>query len=155
MAQTTVRRATLEDVAFLSQAMHVDHLQEHPDSPNEGKASWIEGAMEATREQVLGQVRDSVTYVIQVRVERVGRLRVVRTSDRHFVAGIQIVPDHQGEGIGTAVITDLLQEARKRRVPLELKVSKNNPNAERLYLRLGFRRSGEEGNDYCMTTGSI
>ncbi len=31
-----------------------------------------------------------------------------------------------------------------------LQVSKSNPDAERLYTRLGFRRYGEEGDDYLM-----
>jgi ribosomal protein S18 acetylase RimI-like enzyme len=30
-------------------------------------------------------------------------------------------------------------------------VAKDNADAERLYTRLGFRRTGEEGDDYWMT----
>jgi RimJ/RimL family protein N-acetyltransferase len=93
-------------------------------------------------------------YVIQVGTERVGRLRVVRTTERHELAGIQIVPDYQGQGIGTSVITTILQEASERAVPVELRVNKDNADAERLYARLGFRRRGEEGDDYWMTTVS-
>lgn len=151
MPPVTVRLATLEDVEFLGQVMLGAHLQEHPDFPDEATAAWIEGAREDTREQVLGLVKDSTMYVIQADTERVGRLRVVRPPDRHLLAGIQIIPTHQRKGVGTAVITGLLQEARDAGVPLELKVSKNNADAERLYRRLGFLHSGVEGDEFVMT----
>ena len=57
-------------------------------------------------------------YVIQVGTERVGRLRVVRTTGRQELAGIQIVPDYQGQWIGTSIIKTILQEASERAVPL-------------------------------------
>ena len=101
---------------------------------------------------MLGKVENSTTYIIRVGAERAGRLRVVRTPERCHLAGIQIHPTHQARGIGTSVITSVLEEARERNVPVELEVAKDNPNAERLYVRLGFRRFGEQGNDYLMTT---
>jgi predicted GNAT family acetyltransferase len=78
----------------------------------------------------------------------------VRTTECHELAGIQIVPDYQGQGIGTSIIKTILQEASERAVPVELRVNKDNPDAERLYARLGFRRFGKEGDDYWMTTVS-
>jgi RimJ/RimL family protein N-acetyltransferase len=78
----------------------------------------------------------------------------VRTTERHELAGIQIVPDYQGQGIGTSIITTILQEASEKAVPVELRVNKDNPDAERLYARLGFRRCGAEGDNYWMTTVS-
>lgn len=151
MTDPEVRAATLNDVEFLSQTAYTVHVQRRPELSSEDKARWIEGFREDTRDQVLGGVQDSMTYVIYLGAERVGRLRVVRTNDRVFIAGIQILPEYQGKGIGTAVITTLQLEAAVRDVPIELKVSKDNPDAERLYTRLGFRRSGDDGDDYCMT----
>lgn len=154
MTDTTVRAATLSDVEFLSQTAYTVHVQGRPDLSPEDKAGWIEGFRADTRDHVLGKVADSVTYVIRAGSERVGRLRVVRPSDRLFLAGIQILPDYQRKGIGTAIITTLLLEAAEKKVPVELNVSKDNPDAERLYTRLGFRRNGEDGHDYCMTTSA-
>jgi ribosomal protein S18 acetylase RimI-like enzyme len=147
----TVRAAALEDVEFLGQLMWLGYQSDHPGAPDQAPPAWIEGARAETREQVHGQPLGSTTSVIEVDTERAGRLRVVRNPDRHVLAGIQILHDHRGRGIGTAIITELLREARTRDVPLELTVSKHNPNAERLYTRLGFRRVGEHGNDYLMT----
>lgn len=154
MTHTTVRVATLNDVELLSRTAYMTLVQRQPDLAPEDRARWIEGFREDAREQVLGRVPDSVTYVIRSGSVRVGRLRVVRTTDRIFLAGIQILPNHQGQGIGTTVITRLLSEAARTKVPVELKVAKDNPDAERLYTRLGFRRDGEDGDDYRMTSVS-
>ncbi|MBM7787846.1 GNAT family N-acetyltransferase [Tenggerimyces flavus] len=149
MPETTVTPATLHDVDFLIRLLGDvygrdpdEQAQAHNDARTQGDVM----------DQVLGMVENSTTYIIHAAGERVGRLRVVRTPERSHLAGIQIHPAHQGSGIGTTVITSVLAEARERNVPVELEVAKDNPNAERLYVRLGFRRFGEQGNDYLMTT---
>jgi ribosomal protein S18 acetylase RimI-like enzyme len=148
----TVRPATLEDVEFLSQLMWLGHQADHPGAPDQAPEAWIDRARAENHAQLRGCPKNSTTSVIEADTERVGRLRVVRSPDRHVLAGIQILPDHRGSGIGTQIITLLLHEARSMSVPVELTVSKHNPNAERLYTRLGFRRAGQHGNDYLMTT---
>lgn len=150
----TVIPATLNDVEFIAHVLYCIHVQADGEAQGETEASWAVGAKNAATEQVLGLVEGSVTYVVKAGAEPVGRLRVVRTDRRLEIAGIQILPDHQRKGVGTAVITMLLQEARERVVPAVLQVSKTNPEAERLYTRLGFRRSGhEDEHDYWMITG--
>ena len=150
MVDAAVRPATLDDVEFLSQLMWLGYRNDHPGAPDQAPATWLDGARAETRQQVRGHPPDSLTSVIEVDTERIGRLRVVRSPARHVLAGIQILPHHQGRGIGTQIITRLLHEARAMSVPLRLTVSKNNQNAERLYARLGFRRIGEHGTDHLM-----
>jgi GNAT superfamily N-acetyltransferase len=148
MPQPTFRPATLDDVDFICDVIYLTD----PGAPADpdAKASWREVAQGYTTDQVLGKEPDSITYVIEHDGERVGRLRVVRTAERHFIGGIQILPAKQNKGTGTAVINALLAEARERGLPLELNVSKHNPNAERLYVRLGFHRHTEVDDDYVM-----
>jgi ribosomal protein S18 acetylase RimI-like enzyme len=80
----------------------------------------------------------------------VGRLRVVRTADQLFIGGIQLLPDYQRRGIGTSLVTTLIQEGLSRGVPVALEVEKDNPDAERLYRRLGFERYGETDDAFRM-----
>ena len=101
-------------------------------------------------EQARGEIANSITSVIRCDGERVGRLRVVRIADFIEIAGLQVHPNWQSRGIGSAVIKDLQGESASTGVPLELDVAKTNPDAERLYVRLGFRRVGENGTDYRM-----
>jgi len=51
---------------------------------------------------------------------------------------IALLPEVQGRGVGTAVIRDLLRDARSRNKPLSLSVTEQNTGAIRLYNRLGF-----------------
>jgi GNAT superfamily N-acetyltransferase len=154
MPSPTMRPATLHDVDFLCHVLYLTHLQDHPECAAEPEDAWAESLRAAHTHDLQGKVKASTLYVVQVGTERVGRLRVVRTTERHELAGIQIVPDYQGQGIGTSIITTILQEASERAVAVELRVNKDNPDAERLYARLGFRRCGKEGDDYWMTTAS-
>ena len=48
------------------------------------------------------------------------------------------MPEHQKKGIGSTVIQLLLREGRARHLPVTLEVEKDNPQAKRLYLRLGL-----------------
>jgi len=64
------------------------------------------------------------------------------------LSGIQLLPHVQRQGIGTAVIEDLKAEAAKVALPLDLGVEKDNPNAQRLYERLGFVRVDETEQEF-------
>ena len=54
-----------------------------------------------------GTLPGSTTYVLRRDDERVGRLRLVRTDDGTELAGIQLRPDAQGRGLGTALVRSL------------------------------------------------
>lgn len=57
---------------------------------------------------------------------------------------------YRGRGVGTAVLTALIEEARARRCPAVcLSVEQDNP-ATRLYARLGFVVAGVVGNAWTM-----
>jgi GNAT superfamily N-acetyltransferase len=71
-----------------------------------------------------------------------GLLEVERLSNEIFLKRIEIAPEFQGRGLGSAVIGALAAEARAARLPLRLQVLRVNP-ARRLYARLGLRAVGE------------
>ena len=76
----------------------------------------------------------------------VGLLRVSERESAVFIDQVEIVPDYQGRGIGTALINDLLARGR----PVDLGVLKVNVDARRLYERLGFRVTGDTETHYHM-----
>lgn len=54
---------------------------------------------------------------------------------------IAVVPEYEGMGIGSALLMELLDEARRRRAAdVLLEVRRDNPRAQELYLRFGFEQ---------------
>jgi ribosomal protein S18 acetylase RimI-like enzyme len=76
--------------------------------------------------------------------ERIGRIYVDRRADEICLVDIALLPQHRGGGIGTALIEDLLREAREAGKPLRCHVEQNN-RAIGLYRRLGFRPIAQTG----------
>ena len=57
------------------------------------------------------------------------------------VQTIAVVPRREGRGIGSTLLTELIDEARRRRAAdVLLEVRADNPRAQRLYLRFGFQQ---------------
>lgn len=77
----------------------------------------------------------------------VGLLIVERTPDTIYLARIELLPTQQGQGLGTAIIDDIIDEARQRSVPLTLDVLPANARAQRWYQRLGFRETARDSDD--------
>jgi ribosomal protein S18 acetylase RimI-like enzyme len=62
---------------------------------------------------------------------------------------IEVLPDYQNQGIGTAVIKSVLEEVHHTGQPVGLQVLKVNP-ARSLYERLGFLTTGQTATHYLM-----
>ncbi|MBL4575537.1 MAG: GNAT family N-acetyltransferase, partial [Opitutaceae bacterium] len=56
------------------------------------------------------------------------------------LAEIGLMPERQGQGLGTQIIRDVLAMADAKGMPVELQVFSANP-ASRLYKRLGFSQT--------------
>ena len=57
------------------------------------------------------------------------------------VQTIAVVPEFEGRGIGSALLTRLIDEARRRRAAdVLLEVREDNPRAQQLYIRFGFEQ---------------
>jgi GNAT superfamily N-acetyltransferase len=76
--------------------------------------------------------------------EPIGRLCIVRWRTEHRLIDIAFMPEHRGQGLGTALMRDLLDEAAAAGKPLSIHVEKFNP-AMRLYRRLGFVTAEDKG----------
>jgi ribosomal protein S18 acetylase RimI-like enzyme len=88
---------------------------------------------------------DATYDVVMVGGVPVGRLWVERNTDEIRLLDIAVLPEYRGRGIGTVLLRQLQDEARERGVPLRDSVSYDNPRAEALYRRLGFRQIGDSG----------
>jgi ribosomal protein S18 acetylase RimI-like enzyme len=82
--------------------------------------------------------------VIVLAGEAVGRLYVARWAREHRVIDIAFMPEHCGQGLGTALMRDLMDEAQAAGKAVTIHVEKFNP-ALRLYRRLGFETIEDKG----------
>jgi ribosomal protein S18 acetylase RimI-like enzyme len=82
-------------------------------------------------------------------------LDVSRPLGEIFLATIEIAPEWQRQGIGSAVIRNLQAEADSKGLPLRLQVLKANTSARRLYQRLGFQAAGETETHHLMLSPPV
>jgi ribosomal protein S18 acetylase RimI-like enzyme len=79
----------------------------------------------------------------------VGRLYVRRGENEIRILDITILPDVRNQGIGNAVLSDLVREAAQSKKNVLIYIETFNPSL-RLFGRLGFKSIGEEGFNYLM-----
>jgi GNAT superfamily N-acetyltransferase len=138
-----IREASLAEVEFLADVTLTATRAQGRLAPDFDESAWREGFTDWTRESIDDPA--TVLYVVEVDDRPAGRLRVSRTPEAVELNGIQLHPDVQNRGIGTAIVNALQSEATRRGVPLQLTVERDNPDARRLYDRLGFSKTGEAG----------
>jgi ribosomal protein S18 acetylase RimI-like enzyme len=78
--------------------------------------------------------------VIEVDGVRAGMIQLFEHADAIEVGEIQIQPAHQGHGIGTRVLHDVIAKAHAQGKKVSLSTGLKNRRAFELYQRLGFRR---------------
>ncbi|HZX05714.1 GNAT family N-acetyltransferase [Kribbella sp.] len=138
-----LRGAVAADGEFLAEVVLAATRAQGRFADNLDETEWRAGFVEWTLESIADPATE--LYVVEVDERPAGRLRVSRTPEAVELNGIQLHPDVQNRGIGTAIISALQSEATRRGVPLQLNVERDNPNARRLYDRLGFTKVGEDG----------
>ena len=89
----------------------------------------------------------------QIIVENDAAVGFFMTSDQGQEVELHtlcISPEHQRQGFGTAVISQILADARKRKRGVVLSVLKTNVDARSLYQQFGFVIIGETAHHYRM-----
>jgi ribosomal protein S18 acetylase RimI-like enzyme len=142
----TKRPATAEDYAFL----YVLHK-----AAMKASVARMWGWDEAWQQDYFRQKFDPAKrQVLQWQGQDVGTLSVSEEEDELYVALISILPEFQGRGWGTAVLRQLIHDAQQSGKTVTLHVLKTNPEAQKLYERLGLQVVAEEEYKYKMQLAS-
>jgi len=136
------RPATASDAAFLRELHHAAYR----DLVVRQFGSWDERAQEAFFEQSL---RDADFEVILDGDAAIGTVGTKLHSDHLFLAEIQVCPEHQNRGIGTAILKAQIARAAELGTPIGLQVLREN-RAKEWYERHGFAVIGETETHYMM-----
>lgn len=115
--------------------------------------AWSEGMM---RGELADQPRTRHYVVAVVGGTIVGYAGVAAAGDQADVQTIAVSQAHRGTGIGAAMLTELLAEARRRGArEIFLEVREDNPVARGLYERFGFESIGTRRRYYDDGTDAI
>ena len=85
----------------------------------------------------------NITQIVQYLKTDIGIFVVEEFSDRFQVDNIQLLPEYQNKGIGSFLLISLIKKAKKIGKSVTLQVLKSNPEALKLYERLGFKNIKE------------
>lgn len=93
----------------------------------------------------LHQLRKAVAEEIKLMFNRDLNLEDETQVGEYYIDCVGVSPNQQGKGVGSKIFQFLINEyAENRNETLGLLVDKDNPNAKKLYLKLGFEIVGEK-----------
>ncbi len=82
-------------------------------------------------------------YTVEIDGARVGMMQLFERPEAVEVGEIQIAPEFQNNGVGTQLLQDTIARAHTDGKKLVLSTGLQNHRAFKLYLRLGFRHTGQ------------
>lgn len=151
MTDVALRPATETDAAFLTDVVIEATRHQGRFAADFDERSFRDRYRQRTSEQIADVDADSTLSVIELAGQLAGRLRVVRTADSIELAGLQLRPQFQSNGVGSSIIGELTAEAVATDRSLVLGVEKDNPRARSLYRRLGFVQTGATDREFRMS----
>lgn len=141
-----LRPATPADEAFLQEvyaSTRADELAAVPWSDAD-KAAFVAHQFAAQSAHYAQHYTGLSRHVIRVGTADAGRLLVARWPREIRIVDIALLPRFRGSGAGSALLGELIDEARAAGTTLSIHVERHN-RAMGLYTRLGFRPAGDEG----------
>ena len=147
MADWTIRRAVPGDAAALTTCINAAYAQ------YTGRISDLPPVSENCAAEIAANL---VWVVACPRAERgpeiIGGLVLVDGKHALHLANIAVDPDHRGDGIARALLDLAERQARDRgHTGLQLTTHAEMPENLSLYIHLGWRETGRQGNKVFMT----
>lgn len=112
--------------------------------PEEAKQAFLRSQCELQRDHYHKHYQGAEFLIIERGSTPIGRLYLHAGAQELRVMDIALVPSERGRGLGTLIMTALLDWARARKGSVTLHVEPLNP-AQRLYARLGFQLAEDRG----------
>lgn len=141
----TLRGAVPEDSAFLARLYSDTRCREVNawGWPLEQQKSFLRMQFDAQRRSYQAQFPEALDNLVLCDDAPIGRVLTCRDGPSIRLIDIALMEKRRGQGIGTFLLHQLLDECRARDRVLYLQVARGNP-AIRLYERLGFTQVGDD-----------
>ncbi len=108
---------------------------------NEQKTFFLQSQFQAQHQHYLSEYPHGKFQTINSNDQKIGRLYVCDLKNEIQIIDLTLLPEFRGQGIGTQIITDILQTAEK---PVQIYLESFNQSIN-LFTRLGFQMISEEG----------
>jgi|GEM_PF-719069 len=89
--------------------------------------------------------------IIVVNDKNVGIVAFSRSEKSIVIDEIQILPEYQNKGIGTLILSDIIADAQKAKIEINLRVLKVNNIAQNFYNKLGFEKIGNTETHFLLS----
>lgn len=109
------------------------------------KQDFLEGQFKAQDQHYQRAYPNAIRRIVQIGGTDIGRLYLDMRDDCLRIVEFTLAPEWRGRGIGADILRSLQHQAAGGKVPVRLHVDKTSP-ALGLYLRLGFRQTGDQGH---------
>jgi ribosomal protein S18 acetylase RimI-like enzyme len=87
--------------------------------------------------------------IILIKGKQCGYLSIEETNNLVILHELVLLPEFQGQGIGSTILSEFITKAKKNNTKITLQVLKKN-SAQELYRRLGFMDIGETDTHFKM-----
>lgn len=77
--------------------------------------------------------------IIILNGSNIGVLEINEEDKIIYVVELEILPQFQGKGIGSNILNDIIEDAKKKDKKVQVGCFKVNERAKELYLKLGFK----------------
>jgi ribosomal protein S18 acetylase RimI-like enzyme len=149
--EITLRRITAADEDFLYRVYASTREEELGQTgwDREQKEAFLKMQFAAQHRFYSEQFPQAALEIVELDREPVGRFYRDRRPDEIRLIDIALLPEYRNKGIGTGLLSELLEEARQRGIVVRIHVEHANP-ALALYQRLGFYQIDDQGVYYLM-----
>ena len=147
----TMRPETREDHEFLRRVYASTREAEMALTPwrRDEIDSFLDMQFEAQHGYYRKQFPDAEFLIIERASQPIGRLYLDRREDEIRIIDIALLTSERRNGVGGALLRDVLAEARAAKKSVRIHVERNNP-ALHLYHRLGFTEIEDQGVYFLM-----
>ena len=148
---TTLRTVRADDERFLFELYASSRAEEMAQVPWDATQieAFLRRQFAAQQQDYQRRFPDGEHLAVLSGDQPIGHLYVARRAEEIRILDIALVPDHRGKGIGTRLISNLMDEARQAQKPLRIYVEQANPSLH-LFERLGFSRADDIGSHFLM-----
>ncbi len=108
------------------------------------KSAFLEMQFSAQHNFYQQHYKDAEFLVILLDDRPIGRFYIARWPEEIRIVDLALLPEFRNAGYGTKILGDVISEAAAAGKPVTLHVERFNP-ALKLYQRLGFVKTGEQG----------